>query len=164
MRHLLKISMVSFISILASCTQDKGDIEVLGVIIPEAGIEEENSISQESHENKERNVLTDAEEYFNVPEFQGTISNIGIEGNDLKFIVTASGCDGNSWIVKLITTGAIEKSLPPQRTLQLSFVNNEICTSVVGREFSFNIECLQVPTYSSVILNFWGKYGILYEY
>jgi hypothetical protein len=117
-----------------------------------------------SQSNCDPNVIIDAEEYFKVPEFHGVISNMRIEGNNLKFTVTNSGCDGSSWVVKLITTGAIEKSLPPQRTLQLSFVNNEACTAVIGREFSFRIECLQVPSYGSVYLNILGKYGILYEY
>ena len=111
----------------------------------------------------DQNVIIDAEEYFNVSEFRGNISNIRIEGNDLKFTISANGCDGSSWLVKLITTGAIEKSLPPQRTLQLSFVNNEICEAELGKEYSLNIECLKVEGCRSVLLNISGK-QILYEY
>ena len=109
------------------------------------------------------NVIIDEEEYFNTPEFRGNISNMRIEGNNLKFTVTSSGCSGSSWIAKLITTGAIEKTLPPQRTFQLSFENKEMCAAVVGREFSFNIECLQVEDYDQVQLNIAGN-EILYEY
>lgn len=113
--------------------------------------------------NCDPNVIIDEKEYFNVPEFRGNISNIRIEGNNLKFTITASRCSGSSWIVKLITTGAIETSLPPQRTLQLSFENKETCAAVVSREFSFNIECLQVENYNQIQLNIAGN-GILYEY
>ena len=113
--------------------------------------------------NCDTNVIIDAEEYFNVPEFRGSISNLKIEGNNLKFTITASGCSGNSWVAKLIATGAIEKSLPPQRTLQLSFENKEICAAVFSREFLFNIECLQVGGYNKVQLNIAGN-SILYEY
>ncbi|MDR1459883.1 MAG: hypothetical protein LBI60_06685 [Bacteroidales bacterium] len=109
------------------------------------------------------NVIIDEEEYFNVPEFRDNISNMRIEGDNLKFTITASGCSGSSWIVKLITTGAYEKTLPPQRTLQLSFENREMCAAIVGREFSFNIECLQLKDYNQVQLNIAGK-KILYEY
>ena len=109
------------------------------------------------------NVIIDEEEFFNVPEFRGHISNMKIEGNNLKFTITASGCSGNSWVAKLITTGAIAKSLPPQRALQLSFENRELCAAVFSREFSFNIECLQVKGYDKVQLNIAGN-SILYEY
>jgi len=109
------------------------------------------------------NVIIDADEYFNVPEFRGAISNLKIEGNNLKFTIIDSGCDGSSWVAKLITTGAIEKSLPPQRTIQLSFVNLEVCDAIVYKEFSFNIECLQVKGYNKVQLNIAGN-SILYEY
>ena len=117
-----------------------------------------------SQSNCDPNVIIDAEEYFKVPEFRDVLSNMRIEGNNLKFTIAASGCSGNSWVAKLITTGAIEKSLPPQRALQLSFENREMCDAVFSREFSFNIECLQVPNCSSVYLNIEGKYEILYKY
>ncbi|MDR0371394.1 MAG: hypothetical protein LBH80_06035 [Prevotellaceae bacterium] len=86
-----------------------------------------------------------------------------IEGDSLKFTVTASGCDGNSWIAKLITTGAIEKTSPPQRTFQLSFENPEICRAIICRTFSFNVECLRVENHHQVQLNIVGN-EILYEY
>jgi|GEM_PF-892822 len=109
------------------------------------------------------NVIIDKDKYFNTPEFRDNISNMKIEGNDLKFTITSSGCDGSTWIVKLITTGAIEKTLPPQRTFQLSFETKELCTAIVSREFTFNIECLQVEDYNQVLLNIAGN-EILYEY
>lgn len=109
------------------------------------------------------NVIIDENEYFNVPEFQGNISNLRIEGNNLKFTLTASGCSGSSWIVKLITTEAYEKTFPPQRTVQLSFENREACTAIVSREFSFNIECLQLKDYNQTYLDIEGN-KILYDY
>ena len=113
--------------------------------------------------NCDPNVIIDEEEYFKVPELRGGISNMRIEDNNLKFTITASGCDGSSWVAKLITTGAIEKSNPPQRTVQLSFENGEACRAIVSKEFSFNIECLQVKGYNKVWLKIAGN-SILYEY
>jgi hypothetical protein len=109
------------------------------------------------------NVIIDREEYFNVPEFRGNISNMKIEGDSLKFTLTASGCSASSWIVKLITTGAIQKTLPPQRTFQLSFENTEMCTAVVSRAFSFHIECLRIEGYPRIRFHIAGN-DIVYEY
>ena len=84
----------------------------------------------------------------------------GISEEDIDEIVINGEV---AWAAKLITTGAIEKSFPPQRTLQLSFENKEMCAAVFRREFLFNIECLQVEGYNKVQLNISGK-SILYEY
>ena len=79
-----------------------------------------------------------------------TLSNVRVEGNNLRFTITASGCNGSSWVVKLITSDFIFDSLPPQRSLRIFFENNEDCLAVISREFAINIECLQVsnPTNS----------------
>ncbi|MDR2907229.1 MAG: hypothetical protein LBU91_04475 [Bacteroidales bacterium] len=120
-------------------------------------------IKESKKSDCDQNVVIDKKEYFNTPEFRGDISNLRIEDNVLKFTVSSSGCSGNSWIVKLITTETIQKSLPPQRTIQLSFVSNEFCAAFISKEFSFNIECLQVEGSDKVWLNIAGK-TILYEY
>jgi hypothetical protein len=109
------------------------------------------------------NIIFDEEAYFNAPEFRGTISNMKIEGDSLKFTVAASGCSGNSWIVQLITTRSVEKTLPPQRTIQLSFENKEMCKAFIHRAFSFNIACLRREDTHQVQLNIAG-HRILYEY
>jgi len=124
----------------------------------------EYDLKKEKQSICDPNVIIDEKEYFKVPEFLGNaISNMKIEGNILKFTITAGGCSGSSWIAKLVTTGAIEKSIPPQRTIELSFVNQEMCAAMPSREFSFNIECLQVAGFKSVLLKIAGK-SILYEY
>ena len=81
----------------------------------------------------------------NVLDVQGAISNVRIEGNYLKFTITASGSSGSTWVAKLITDNFILESLPPQRGLWILFENNEAGLAVPSREFSFNIGCLQVP-------------------
>ena len=116
-----------------------------------------------SQSNCDPNVIISAEEYENTPNLQGVISNVRIEGNYLKFRVHGSGCDGSNWVVKLIDQGGIAKSNPPQRALRVYVEYNEDCLAVVSREFSFNIECLQVPNTNKVWLNILEN-GVLYEY
>ncbi|MDR1761039.1 MAG: hypothetical protein LBR55_01170 [Bacteroidales bacterium] len=108
-------------------------------------------------------VIINEEEYCKVPEFRNNISNLRIESDTLKFTITASGCSGKSWGAQLITTGAIKESNPPQRPIQLSFVNPEACLAVISKEFLFNIKCLQVEGHNSVSLNIEGE-SISYEY
>jgi len=102
-----------------------------------------------------------AETFENTPEYLAGISNLRIEGDYLKFTLHASGCSGSSWVVKLIA-GTIRHSVPPHKTLRIHFENNEDCNAWLGREFSFNIECLQVPG-RAVVLGIAGQH-ILYEY
>jgi len=106
-------------------------------------------------------VIVDSDKYVNASDFRN-ISNLRIEGNCLTFTVNASGCDGSSWIVKLIGSN-VRYSNPPQNILRVHFENNEDCTAVISREFSFNVEPLQMRGVNRVILWIAGQ-SILYEY
>ncbi len=75
----------------------------------------------------------------------------------------ASGCDGNTWIVKLIDSGEIAESYPCQRTLRLSLDNQEECEAIPTKEISFDISDLQIMGNNKVILHVSGE-EILYEY
>ena len=108
------------------------------------------------------NVIICPDEYANTPEFSN-ISNLRIEGNDLRFRVADSGCDGSRWVAILIDKGSLTNTNPPQRTLRIYFENNEACDGWVERDFIFNIECLQLLSLNQVILNIAGQ-SILYEY
>ena len=91
------------------------------------------------------------------------IDNLRIEGNYLKMSICASGCDGSSWIVKLVACPSVAAVYPPLWGLRISFENNEDCTALPCREFSFNIEDLQMSNTNSVQLNIFG-HTLLYEY
>ena len=110
-------------------------------------------------------VIINKTEYENAPDYQVVIEEMKMEGNCLKIRFSASGCDGNSWVVKLIDSESIEKSLPIQRTLRLSLDNQEVCEAWITKEVFFNIEGLQIHDYTdkSVYLKVSGK-GILYKY
>lgn len=109
-------------------------------------------------------VLIDSEAYNSAISDNYTIRSVKINGDFLTIKFSASGCDGTNWIVKLIDSGSVAYSNPPQRLLVLSLENNEICQAVITKELNFNISNLRVGS-SSVWLNL-KKYGepILYQY
>ena len=98
------------------------------------------------------------------PELPISISNVRVEGNYLKMTISASGCGGDSWVVKIVTDGTTTRPIPA-RPLRIIFENSELCHAWLNREFSFNIECLQVPNINSVWLQILGtEYSVLYEW
>lgn len=110
-----------------------------------------------------RDVIIDLQEYRNAPNDPLVINSLKIEGDNLIIDFSASGCDGKTWVVKLIDSGMIAESYPVQRTLRLSLENKEACDAFIGKEISFNIKSLQIQGYDRVSLNVSGK-NILYVY
>ncbi len=111
----------------------------------------------------EQKVVINLDEYQKIKTPDDKIGRIEIIGNCLHIMFHDSGCDGNSWKAKLVDSGTVGKSSPAQRFLRLSFENPEICTAFVGKEFSFDIEPLQVAGGNKLTLNI-GNKSILYEY
>jgi hypothetical protein len=72
------------------------------------------------------------------------INDIAIMDDCLIANISASGCDGGTWVLKLIDSDEILESDPPQRTLRLTLLNQEACLAFITREISFNISSLQV--------------------
>lgn len=102
--------------------------------------------------------------YQNAPTDLLDLMEVAIVGNCLELSFGSSGCDGESWDVQLIDSGAILESFPPQRNLILSLKNDEECDAYFVRTYSFDISGLQVEG-SSVFLNITNDESqILYEY
>lgn len=97
-------------------------------------------------------VLIDKNLFDSAPNSSVNITKIEIIGDCLSIDFNASGCNGNSWKVKLIDSEAILKSNPPQRNLRLSLENNELCEAIIHKKISFDISKLRL-TGSEVILN-----------
>lgn len=76
-----------------------------------------------------------------------------IEGNCLTVNISASGCDGNSWSMVLVDSGAVAESSPEQRFLKFVFTNEEVCLAVFSQERSFDLSALQVSGSNEIILN-----------
>jgi hypothetical protein len=109
--------------------------------------------------------IVSAEQYENAPSDQLNINSLEINSNCLKINFSASGCDGNSWEVKLIDSEQIMESNPVQRNLRLSLKNNEDCTAVPSKTLTFDISELQILDDNQVYLNITNSDDqILYEY
>ena len=135
----------------------------LGVLLT-ASCEEREPLDNGSNQPScDQDVIISPTEYENAPNDFVYIGDMNIVGNCLKIKFTASGCDGKSWVVKLIDNGIVAKSLPEQRTLRLSLDDKEDCRAVITKEVSFNIEDLRVYGSRGVRLNVSGN-SILYEY
>ena len=72
------------------------------------------------------------------------INSVTLSGDCLIANISASGCDGASWVLKLIDSEDILESDPPQRNLRLTFLNQEACLAFITTEISFDISDLQV--------------------
>ena len=92
------------------------------------------------------------------------LTELSIVDDCLELSFGSSGCDGESWVVRLIDSGAILESFPPQRNLILSLDNDEECDAYFVRKYSFDISSLRVEGIS-VFLNIVNTESqILYEY
>lgn len=92
------------------------------------------------------------------------IQSLEIEEHCLKIRFSASGCDGDSWQVRLVGSELVMESLPPQRSMLLSLDNDELCEAVITREMTFDITPTQADSHS-IWLNFIDTdHRILYEY
>ena len=90
------------------------------------------------------NVLIDRDAYTSATTDDLLINSLEIKGDFLTINFSASGCDGNSWEVRLIDSGALMYSNPPQRNLILSLKNEEGCEAYITKEVMFDISGLKV--------------------
>jgi len=101
------------------------------------------------------------------------IMEMEIVGDCLKIKISASGCDGSTWVVKLIdsdkvyfSTAQIFPPHPPVRDVRLSLYTEEFCRALITKEISFNIKDLRVKGHNKVRLSLSDipEDVILYEY
>lgn len=103
-------------------------------------------------------------EYRDAPLDYLVINSLEIMDDCLVVVFSASGCDGNTWEVKLVDSEEIFESNPPQRNLKLFLKNQEDCEAFITKEMSFDISNLQVDG-NQVRLNITNaEENILYEY
>ena len=123
-----------------------------------------NSDNEESLKDCDFETLINSQQYANTNSDQFTINSLAIKDDCFTINFRSSGCDGNSWELKLIDSGAVAESLPPQRDLKLSFKNEEACLAYLTKEITFDISNLQVDG-QQVLLNIINiNESILYEY
>jgi hypothetical protein len=92
-----------------------------------------------------------------------TISEI--EGDCLNVNISASGCDGSTWVLTLVDSEGIAVSRPPQRYLKLALANNEVCLAVFNKEQSSDLTELKITGVNELLLNIEDFSGsMLYTY
>ena len=147
---VLKMLVVSFGFL--SCNIDADDIVT--------DDNQSNNVSEcdfQSEINSDDYAIANAEEI--------TINEITIDNDCLKINFWAGGCNGDSWEMRLIDSGAILESLPVQRNLRIDFVSEELCEKAILREYTFDISNLQIENNESLMLNIINNNSsILYEY
>ena len=137
---------------------------ILMLCIALTGCSEDDDNQRPTSSDCDMDVIVSSTQFQDAPADLVSIDELTIDGDCLNISFSSSGCDGNSWEVKLIDAEAIAESLPPQRDLRLSLRSNEVCQAVISKEISFDISALQVDG-NQVFLNFANNGGrILYEY
>ncbi len=112
----------------------------------------------------DQSVIVSKNKYSTAPNDQLTIISAELNDDCLKINFASSGCSGSSWEVKLIDSGVILYSNPPQRNLRLSLKNREMCDAYIGKEITFDVKDLQVKG-NKLLLNITNSGNqILYEY
>lgn len=135
-------------------------LTLIGIAILSCSNDNDNGNSN----NCDFETLISAEQYENAPSDQLNINSIEINDNCLKINFSSGGCDGDTWVLKLIDSEDILESNPPQRNLRLSLKNEELCEAYITKELTFNITNLQIDG-NKVQLNLINfDENILYEY
>ena len=111
------------------------------------------------------NTIVSEDLYKSAPKDHLTISKAEIVNNCLKITFSSSGCNGDSWVVKLIDSGSVAESFPVQRRLRLSLKNEEDCDAYITKSISFDLTPIQLVEYNKIILHLDDTdYTLLYEY
>jgi len=114
--------------------------------------------------NCDQVTIVSFEQYENAPNDQLFINTLELNGDCLKINFSSGGCDGDTWILKLIDSESIMESNPPQRNLRLSLRNEEDCEALITKELTFDVNELRVDG-NQVLLNITNSDDqILYEY
>ena len=114
--------------------------------------------------NCDQVTIVSSEQYETAPNDQLFINTLELNGDCLKINFSSSGCNGDTWNLKLIDSEIIMESNPPQRNLRLSLKNEELCEALITKELTFDIKELRVGG-NQVLLNITNSNDqILYEY
>lgn len=99
--------------------------------------------SDEGRSGHEKVVIS-AEMYDQTMTDGYSIIEADIVGDILNITLEASGCDGRTWGIRLIDSGAIAESYPVQRYAKILLENEELCEAIVTMKVTFDISSLRV--------------------
>ena len=95
-----------------------------------------------------------------------TIEGSKIEGDKLVLKITTGGCSAEAVTARLVDSGKIAESYPPQRFARIELKNpTPDCKMLITLEYVFDLKPLQVANVKKVTINLDGlKKGLLYQY
>ncbi|MDO5968294.1 hypothetical protein Q4Q35_00605 [Flavivirga aquimarina] len=79
-----------------------------------------------------------------------------INNDCIAIKIAASGCDGSTWELHLVDSGAVAESSPEQRYLKLQLLNTELCDAYFEKVISFDLTPLQISGSNDIILHLEG--------
>ena len=97
-------------------------------------------------------VITSHDAFVNYPNDDLDIIDVEIDGECLTIKFAAGGCDGETWKVELVAEEAIQKSLPPQRTMRLSLEDKEECEAYITKEVTYDLLSTRYADGKEIIL------------
>lgn len=98
-------------------------------------------------------IIQDSLRYDTVTNSNFSLTNIDVSGNCISFDLTASGCDGDSWEVKMIDAQIIAYTNPISKDFKVEFKNSELCTAIFTKQYYFDLLSIQESTDSIIKLN-----------
>ena len=113
----------------------------------------------------DENVLVDVFFFENGPSMSLEITKMKINQYCLEISFNSSGCNGDTWVVKLVDSDEVSQTTPSQRMLRLSLSSEELCEAIVEKTISFDLTSIQIQVNNQVLLTIANNDSkILYEY
>ena len=110
-------------------------------------------------------MLVDVFFFENGPSMSLEITKMKINQYCLEISFNSSGCNGDTWVVKLVDSDEVSQTTPSQRMLRLSLSSEELCEAIVEKTISFDLTSIQIQVNNQVLLTIANNDSkILYEY
>ena len=113
---------------------------------------DDTTVEDDTTSNCDSEVLVSASEYAASESDDFMIDSLEINEDCLEVTYSGGGCDGSTWITRLIDSEQILESFPIQRNLVFELTDNEDCEALFIRTVFFDISDLKVED-GEVILN-----------
>lgn len=112
----------------------------------------------------DQKVIVDGNLYKNSDSESFSIQSVLLEGDCLEVKIQSGGCSGETWDVKLVDSGGIAESNPPQRYVKVLLGNKELCEGLISKTVIFDLRPIRTGD-NVVLLNLenWDD-QIRYEY
>ncbi|MEO0571901.1 MAG: hypothetical protein AAF039_09355 [Bacteroidota bacterium] len=135
--------LLLIIALTISCNSD--DIDPVSEVCDVFGVVDDNRLNTINPENY-------------------VIQSVEVTGSCLQVELSSSGCDGNSWEVRLFGSTGVDDSLPQQRGIGIRLDNRELCEAFITKTYSFELTPFQDGGDSILLILQDWEGQILYEY